>query len=79
MAMADWREEVAGDPSDLVETEWDAELSRRLSDVADGSVALVDHTESMRAARQRLASRGVRRSVALGMRPNYWKKRLAGV
>jgi len=64
MATTDWREEVAGDPSDLVETEWDAELSRRLRDVADGSVALVDHAESMRAARQRLASRCSQRSVA---------------
>jgi len=64
MKTEDWREEMSGDPLDLVETEWDAEIDRRLQDVASEQVVLMDHAESMRAARERLALRSSGRAVA---------------
>jgi len=64
MAMVDWRDEMSGDPLDLVETEWDAEIDRRLRDVLSERVTLLDHAESMRTARERLAARPRGRSVA---------------
>jgi len=64
MATDDWRDEMSGDPIDLVETEWDAEIDRRLRDVLSGRVVPLDHAESMQDARARLASRSCGRAVA---------------
>ncbi|MCL2466426.1 MAG: addiction module protein [Micrococcales bacterium] len=53
--------ELAGQAD--VEALWRAELRRRIDDVDSGRVQLVDHDETVRIARARLADLRARRSV----------------
>ncbi|MGO1590326.1 MAG: addiction module protein [Ancrocorticia sp.] len=51
-----WEEGVeASEPA--VDAEWRAEFRRRIADIDNGKVELVDGRETMRLARQRLAER----------------------
>ena len=64
MPVLEWKDEMIGDLPDLVETEWDVELSRRLDDVMSSHAELIDHDASMREARVRLAERNRKKAVA---------------
>ena len=45
-----------GGPDQNVETEWDAEIRRRLAEIDSGTATLIDRDEFRRRIRQRLAA-----------------------